>query len=40
MNNGFMIVQIGAKYEEEKEDDLKDKLDFAHSVQVPNSLGI
>ena len=33
-------IQVGAKYEEEKEDDLKDKLDFAHSLQVPKSLGI
>lgn len=32
-------LQIGSKYEEENEDDLKDKLDFIQPIQVAPILG-
>ena len=35
----YLWLQVGSKYEEENEDDLKDKLDFIQPIQVAPILG-
>ena len=34
----FVLIKIGAKYEEENEKDLKDQMDFPSQPKVPPQL--